>query len=56
MARHCVWSHPCPAIHGRAFVRITSNARDACGLTLADQMAFLKHQLPKNPRGTSILS
>jgi 5-methylcytosine-specific restriction endonuclease McrA len=23
---------------------------------LADQMAFLKHQLPKNPRGTSILS
>ena len=23
---------------------------------LADQMAFLKHQLPRNPRGTSILS
>jgi 5-methylcytosine-specific restriction endonuclease McrA len=23
---------------------------------LADQMAFLKHQLPKNPRGTSIVS
>jgi len=23
---------------------------------LADQMAFLKHQLPKNPRGTSIPS
>lgn len=23
---------------------------------LADQMAFLKHQLPKNPRGTSIIS
>jgi 5-methylcytosine-specific restriction endonuclease McrA len=23
---------------------------------LADQMAFLKHQLPKNPRGTSILA
>lgn len=55
MAKPPYFIRPCPAIHARAFAPAASSAREARELTLADQMAFLKIHLPKNPRGTSIL-